>query len=669
MTGLGLCINVILVVLLSTKAEEHAAHLRPFSSPEWSVLEGHDLPKNHLATFYVHMKLRNEDQLTADLISVSDPESSEYGNHFTMQQINEKYSPLAEDVDKVTTFFNNIENVEIENNLQRNFLKISAQVEHIENALGTTLQVHHNEIHKDAKIIRAVQSLNIPDDVSTLLSFVSLTTPVSHIVPMAVEHQEVSEEQMEKEVNLGSFTGATPEVSQRLYKIENEPQLRMGSQSFAAFYGQFFNPMDIKAMFQYANLPMKYAKLIPNENIFGTIDNRADLPGRESSLDVQTLMSTAPGVPTYMYSMIDLNPYNYANEGFLAYVQIVGNQENPPLIHSISYGDDSKTIFDADSNKEGNIQYGNAVDQEFKLMGLRGLSVIFASGDSGVGGLAFRRVRCEKTWPVWPASSPYITAVGGTKLGDSGEEEVCSIDSGGTITGGGGFSTVSNRADDAPWQVEAVDGYLSKYASQMTGIDKFNAKGRGYPDVSVLAHDFPVLLYYSIVKLSGTSASAPLFAGMIALINDLRLKAGKSPMGFLNPFLYWVAKNNPSAYNDITKGHINCGIMGDGCCPEGFPATPGWDAATGLGSINYPEFKKMAVDFETTENSESVATASPTKKPKNKNKKNKRRRRNRRRRNKKPKNPKPVLSSEIEQEDMDDHYDDDDDYVNDDDSE
>ena len=78
-------------------------------------------------------------------------------------------------------------------------------------------------------------------------------------------------------------------------------------------------------------------------------------------------------------------------------------------------------------------------------MGLRGLTVVFPSGDDGLGSVVDPSVRCSKAWPEWPASSPYVTTVGASIL-SSGKEVVCSTAAGSIITSGGGFSNVNNRA-------------------------------------------------------------------------------------------------------------------------------------------------------------------------------------------------------------------------------
>ena len=100
------------------------------------------------------------------------------------------------------------------------------------------------------------------------------------------------------------------------------------------------------------------------------------------------LQALAPGADTFFYSMSDLNPYDPINEGFLTYLLTVANQTNPPLVHSLSYGDQESNIFNA--SNPGSAQYGDRCDQEFMMMGLRGLSVLFSSGDDGIGGIKSR---------------------------------------------------------------------------------------------------------------------------------------------------------------------------------------------------------------------------------------------------------------------------------------
>ena len=76
-----------------------------------------------------------------------------------------------------------------------------------------------------------------------------------------------------------------------------------------------------------------------------------------------TEQAVAPGIPTYVYSMKELNPYSHENEGFLAYLWVVGNQTAPPLVHSLSYGDDELSVFNPKT--AGASEYGHRCLQHF----------------------------------------------------------------------------------------------------------------------------------------------------------------------------------------------------------------------------------------------------------------------------------------------------------------
>ena len=96
--------------------------------------------------------------------------------------------------------------------------------------------------------------------------------------------------------------------------------------------------------------------------------------------------------------------------------------------------------------------------------------------------------------------------------------------------------------------------------------------GRAYPDVSLLGHNYVVVLNGKKAYLDGTSASAPVFAAMVTQINDARLQRGSSPVGHLAPTLY---KLPSSVFNDITSGTNQCQRCGGQCCQLGFQAHEG----------------------------------------------------------------------------------------------
>merc|ERR1712185_474014 len=108
----------------------------------------------------------------------------------------------------------------------------------------------------------------------------------------------------------------------------------------------------------------------------------------------------------------------------------------------------------------------------------------------------------------------------------------------------------------------------------------YNASGRGFPDIAAQATDFTVVAnLVPLPGVAGTSCASPTASGVMALLNDLRVAAGKPSLGFLNPFIY----QNAAAFNDITTGsNEGCGLG-----QSGSPAAAGWDPVTGVGTPNY----------------------------------------------------------------------------------
>jgi len=292
--------------------------------------------------------------------------------------------------------------------------------------------------------------------------------------------------------------------------------------------------------------------------------------GVEASLDIEFIMSTGQDVPTIFWSTPGLTK---GQEPFLLWLLDVENSTSPPLVFSVSYGDDEDSL---------SANYTYRVDNEFKKLGLRGISFLFASGDDGVGG-GFGE--CSSFVPDYPASSPSVTAVGGTTVDgffELGKEVVNGLS-------GGGFS---NYFGMPSYQTQAVKNYIQQTGSSLPPSNLWNSSGRAYPDIAALSDNFIVVVnLVPLPGVAGTSCAAPTASGIIALLNDLRISAGKSSLGFLNPLLYKVATQYPSVFTDITQG------SNPGCGTDGFPAAPGWDPATGWGSLNYGEFAKVILNF------------------------------------------------------------------------
>ena len=133
-------------------------------------------------------------------------------------------------------------------------------------------------------------------------------------------------------------------------------------------------------------------------------------------------------------------------------------------------------------------------------------------------------------WASWPASSPWVTAVGATRfIGQKVGNEEMATDQFGS---GGGFSKLFDQTN-APWQVKATAHYLATVApSSLPPAGSFPPNGRGTPDVAALGEGYQVIVDGRATSVGGTSASSPAFAAMVSLLNEARLNAGKKPMGW-----------------------------------------------------------------------------------------------------------------------------------------
>ncbi|RDL41680.1 Subtilisin-like protein [Venustampulla echinocandica] len=286
----------------------------------------------------------------------------------------------------------------------------------------------------------------------------------------------------------------------------------------------------------------------------------------EANLDVQYARAITQNIPNVYYSTGGRPPWlgsgGNTNEPYLEFLNylLALDDDSLPNTMSISYGDDEATV---------PIDYANTCCDLFAQLGARGVSILVASGDSGVGNSCKVDGKAQFT-TAFPAACPWVTTVGGT-TGTSPE--------GTWSDGGGGFSEIFGRPS---YQNDTVNTWLETDTTH-TAISKyFNSSGRAYPDVSAQAMNFLVVLLGSAAGVSGTSAACPTFASVVQLLNSDRLASGKKPLGFLNPWLYG---EGAKGMNDITTGRIT-GCSGS-ISGAGFSAVAGWDPATGLGSPNY----------------------------------------------------------------------------------
>jgi tripeptidyl-peptidase-1 len=360
-------------------------------------------------------------------------------------------------------------------------------------------------------------------------------------------------------------------INQAYYNIDSTVQgSSLSKQAIYSTIQQYFSPSDLTLFQNRFQIPLQAVSDI----IGGHSDDAQCVQNTnncaEANLDLQYIMSTSKVSPTTSW---------YSDSDFTNFLVEVANTANLPLVFSISYG------FDEGS---AGSSYLNAFNTQAMKLGIRGVTIVAASGDDGANSRSVRAGMggsCGYA-PGFPASSPYVTSVGATQGVESTSagvfnraEITCSSNTKGIITSGGGFSNVYMRTADASFQNTVVSNYLLTVAgTAQAPVAGFNTQGRGYPDISAAGLSYLVAIGGDFYSESGTSASSPFVAGLFSNINAQRLAIGKGSLGWINPALYQTYNQFT---NDITSGDNKC-VLGPICCAQGFTSVAGWDPTTGI---------------------------------------------------------------------------------------
>lgn len=215
---------------------------------------------------------------------------------------------------------------------------------------------------------------------------------------------------------------------------------------------------------------------------------------------------------------------------------------------------------------------------EYAKLGLAGSTFLYCSSDFGVAGSQGRCLDPETNIytdgfsggtfiPSFPSTCPYVLSVGATQIKPGASVSDPEIACATKISSGGGFSNVFPMPK---YQAHAVTSWFRNFPPTY-GSERFNAsqRARAYPDVSANGAKYVVALLGSYnYHLYGTSASAPTFGAVVALINEARMNIGKGPVGFISIspcFWMWIFRADvvvvdPTLYkfpyllNDITEG-------------------------------------------------------------------------------------------------------------------
>jgi kumamolisin len=314
-------------------------------------------------------------------------------------------------------------------------------------------------------------------------------------------------------------------------------------------FGGGYAPADIAAWFSGLGL-------VPPGLADVSVLGAANSPGSDADvevvLDIDVAASVAPGARVAVYFA------PWTEQGWVdAVTTAVHDAANEPSVLSISWG---WPEFETAEGLTWTAAAMDAVSVTFQEAGVLGMTVLAASGDQGTD----CQIGDGVAHVIYPGCDPYVTSCGGTEIKDVSAAGFTEVLWQGNGASGGGVS-VNFAVPD--WQTT-----VALPASVNDGH-----AGRGIPDIAGNAHpDSGYVLILDgadIGPVGGTSAVAPLYAGLIALAS-----AQAGAIGFINPTLYQLAGSD--VFRDITC----CGDNGYGGAP-GYPVGAGWDTTTGFGSV------------------------------------------------------------------------------------
>ncbi|QYE33372.1 S53 family peptidase (plasmid) [Polymorphobacter sp. PAMC 29334] len=414
----------------------------------------------------------------------------------------------------------------VEENAARRLVRVTGPAAKVEAAFGTVL----SEYDVGGRRVRGRDgSLTVPADMANRIAAV-----------LGLDTSPIATPKFKINAKPKSTSAFFPNAVGQVYGFPAGRTVGKGQCIGIIELGGGYLDADTAAAFSAMKLPVPKVTSVDVSGGANSPGNPSGADG-EVALDIQVAGGVAPGAAIAVYFAPN------TSQGFVdAISQAVHDQINKPSVISISWGS-------AEANWSQ--QALSAMNTALKDAAILGITVCAASGD----GLATDGQSDGKVHVDFPASDPYVLACGGTLLHASGGKRTSETvwNSNGSGTGGGVSVNFAKPGYQANVMVPAAGGPRG---------------GRGVPDVAGNADPnsgYIIVVGGKTEQIGGTSAVAPLWAGLFASINATR----PTPVGFAHPQLY----GDGAAFHDIVSGTNKVSGVG-------YSAAKGWDACTGLGS-------------------------------------------------------------------------------------
>ena len=446
----------------------------------------------------------------------------------TREEFATKHGARDTDFDTVTDFADAHDLVVVQRDSARRTMVLSGTVAQFSEAFEVQLQQF---AHEDGTYRGRTGAIHIPSELAGVVEAV-----------LGLDNRPAARPHL-RNLNGSAPAAATTFTPSQIARLYDFPAGTGAGECIAIIeLGGGFRPRDLTTYFTQLGVTPPTVTAISVDNAHNRATGSADGPDGEVMLDIEVAGAIAPGAHLAVYFAPN------TDAGFLnAITTAIHDTANKPSVISISWGG-------AEDNWTP--QALNAFDSAFQVAAVMGITVLAASGDNGASDGATD----GKFHVDFPASSPHVTACGGTHIQAQGATIVSETVWNDGPHGGAGGGGVSAFFAAPTWQAGLE---TTTTAGTTAPLQK-----RGVPDI---AGDADPISGYRVrvdgqsLVIGGTSAVAPLWAGLVALINQSKGR----PCGLLTPTLY----ANRAALTDIVQGNNN-----------GFVAVAGWDPCTGLGS-------------------------------------------------------------------------------------
>lgn len=444
-----------------------------------------------------HMAIRNDRMAEFEqrVVDISTPGNQLYGQHMARDEVKDFLRPSDDTVEKLFSWMKS-ENVS-SNSVEKhgNWITFTVPVSQAEQMLKTRFHYFHNNASQET----AVRTLeySVPQDIHDHVQMIQPTIRFGHTRTQQRRPDLTPVDVGSEELKANCSMGVTPPCLQMLYgfydtKARPDPRNKLGISGFLDQYARYDDFRTFMRTYASDHTDANFSVV----SINGGLNNQnSSLPSTKASLDIQYALSLAYHTNATYYLTGGRGPFmggvdqpslsGFSNEPYLEQLRYLLDlpDEDLPAVLSTSYGEYEQIV---------PMIYANVTCNMFAQLGARGVSVIFASGDSGVGGSCVSNNGTGRTRSLspFPATCPFVTSVGGTY--GANPEKAAGFS-------GGGFSELFQRPT---YQDKNIQKYFGRLGDRWNGL--YNPNGRGVPDVAAQAKDFVLADHGHFRKLSGT---------------------------------------------------------------------------------------------------------------------------------------------------------------------